>query len=137
MQISGIIKNYVNDNNGEITYLSYDENVQLSYDDNEIPNHGVDYHSEGYGAAIGKLLDFEKPIHQLNKSQLNRLGIKASNQISLKFIGGLTITGSIKKILEYEGKPIIITMENANVKIMGNHLFRPDWGTYDLACGEK
>ena len=26
-------------------------------------------------------------------------------------------------------------MENTNVKIMGNHLFKPDWGTYDLACG--
>ena len=26
-------------------------------------------------------------------------------------------------------------MENTNVKIMGNHLFKPEWGTYDLACG--
>ena len=135
LQISGIIKNYISDNNGEITYLNYDKNVQLSYGDNEIPNHGIDYHSEGYGAAIGKLSECEKPIHQLNKNQLNSLGIKNNSQVSLEFIGGLTITGSIKKILEHEGKPIIITMENTNVKIMGNHLFKPDWGTYDLACG--
>ncbi len=135
LQISGTIKNYINDNMGEITYLGYDGNVQLCYKDTEIPSHGIRYHSEGYGAAIGKVCDFEKPIHQLNKNQLNSIGIKKNSQVSLKFIGGLAVTGSIKKILKYEDKPIIITMENTNVKIMGDHLFKPEWGTYDLACG--
>ena len=137
LQISGTIKNYISDNNGEITYLHYDKHVQLCYNDTEIPSHGIEYHSEGYGAVIGRLSDFGKPIHQLNKNQLSSLGIENNSDVLLEFIGGLTIIGSIKKILQYGEKPIIITMENTEVKIMGNHLFKPEWGTYDLACGSE
>ena len=46
--------------------------------------------------------------------------------------------GMVKKILQQDGKNILIVMENCTVKESnGNVLFQPEWGTYDMAVGEK
>ncbi len=137
LQISGIIKNYVNDKNGKIIYLNYDKNVQLSYNNTEIDGHGTSYHSEGYGAAIGILSEVSLPIHKLSKNELFTLGIEKGSQTKLTFLGGLIISGLIINILKLDGRPIIISMENCSVKLNDNYLFKPEWGTYDLACGNK
>ena len=137
LQISGIIKNYVNDKNGEIIYLNYDKNVQLSYNDTEIDGHGTDYHSEGYGAAIGLLSESGLPIHKLTKNELVTLGVEEGNHIILKFSGGIIISGLIKNILKLDGRPILISIENCSVMLDDKYLFKPEWGTYDLACGNK
>ena len=137
LQVSGIIKNYIEDNNGNIIYLNYQKNVQLSYNDTEIAGHGTKYHSEGYGAAIGILSKMKLPIHKLENNDLSSMGIEKGKQATLQFLGGLIISGSIKNILKLDGKPLIISLDNCSVMFNGKYLFRPEWGTYDLACGNK
>jgi len=137
LQVSGIIKNYVSDKNGKIIYLNYDKNVQLSYNDTEIDGHGTSYHSEGYGAAIGVLSEVNLPIHKLNNNELFSLGIEEGSQTTLNFSGGLIISGLISNILKLDGRPILISIENCSVILNDNYLFKPEWGTYDLACGNK
>ena len=43
----------------------------------------------------------------------------------------------INNIIKFEGKPILITLDNASARLEDNVLFRPAWGQYDLACGNK
>ena len=137
LQISGIIKNYISSDNDEIIYLNYDKNVQLSYNNHQINGHGTEYHSEGYGAALGILSKVSLPIHKLNKKELSSLGIKERNEVSLKFSSELVVSGLIKNIHIFNDIPILISLENCSVIFKGKYLFKPEWGTYDLACGNK
>ena len=87
------------DNNNEIAYLSFGGAVQLSYNDSELEGHGIAYHSEGYGAAVGILSKINLPLHQLDNNQLESLGIKENSKILLNFISGLVVSGTVKKVL--------------------------------------
>ena len=137
LQVSGVLKNYFDDTNKKITYLGFDGNVQLSYKNSELNGHGVAYHSEGYGAAVGLLSKIKLPLNQLNNNQLESLGIKEDYNILLNFVGGLIVSGTVKKILMLDNSPILISLENCTVRLNDDYLYKPEWGTYDLACGSK
>ena len=137
LQISGTLTSYINDNNKEMTYLSFGESVQLSYNDSELEGHGTKYHSEGYGAAIGVLSKINLPLHQLNNNHLESLGIKENHKILLSFIGGLIVSGTVKKVLMIDDSPVLISLDNCSVKLNEDWLYKPEWGAYDLSCGGK
>jgi len=137
LQISGTLTNYINDNNKEMTYLSFGGSVQLSYNDSELEGHGTKYHSEGYGAAIGVLSKINLPLHQLNNNHLESLGIKENHKILLTFIGGLIVSGTVKKVLMIDDSPVLISLDNCSVKLNEDCLYKPEWGPYDLSCGGK
>ena len=137
LQISGTLTNYINDNNKEMTYLSFGGSVQLSYNDSELEGHGTKYHSEGYGAAIGVLSKINLPLHQLNNNHLESLGIKENHKILLTFIGGLIVSGTVKKVLMIDDSPVLISLDNCSVKLNEDYLYKPEWGPYDLSCGGK
>ena len=137
LQISGTLTNYINDNNKEMTYLSFGGYVQLSYNDSELEGHGTKYHSEGYGAAIGVLSKINLPLHQLNNNHLESLGIKENHKILLNFIGGLIVSGTVKKVLIIDDSPVLISLDNCSVKLNEDCLYKPEWGPYDLSCGGK
>ena len=81
LQVSGTLTNFIKDNNKEVGYLNFGGAVQLSYNDSEIEGHGITYHSEGYGAAVGILSKINLPLHQLDNNQLESLGIKENHKI--------------------------------------------------------
>ncbi len=137
LQISGTLTNYIKDNNKEMTYLSFGGSVQLSYNDSELEGHGTKYHSEGYGAAIGVLSKINLPLHQLNNNHLESLGIKENHKILLNFIGGLIVSGTVKKVLMIDDSPVLISLDNCSVKLNEDCLYKPEWGPYDLSCGGK
>ena len=137
LQVSGTLTNYINDNNKEMTYLSFGGSVQLSYNDSELEGHGTKYHSEGYGAAIGVLSKINLPLHQLNNNHIESLGIKENHKILLTFIGGLIVSGTVKKVLMIDDSPILISLDNCSVKLNEDCLYKPEWGPYDLSCGGK
>ena len=137
LQISGTLTNYINDNNKEMTYLSFGGSVQLSYNDSELEGHGTKYHSEGYGAAIGVLSKINLPLNQLNNNHIESLGIKENHKILLTFIGGLIVSGTVKKVLMIDDSPVLISLDNCSVKLNEDCLYKPEWGPYDLSCGGK
>jgi phenylalanine-4-hydroxylase len=137
LQVSGTLTNFIKDNNKEMGYLSFGGAVQLSYNDSEIEGHGITYHSEGYGAAVGILSKINLPLHQLDNNQLESLGIKENSKILLNFIGGLIVSGTVKKVLTMDDSPILISLDNCAIRLNGDYLYRPEWGAYDLACGSK
>ena len=120
-----------------MTYLSFGGYVQLSYNDSELEGHGTKYHSEGYGAAIGVLSKVNLPLHQLNNNHLESLGIKENHKILLNFIGGLIVSGTVKKVLMIDDSPVLISLDNCSVRLNEDYLYKPEWGPYDLACGNK
>jgi phenylalanine-4-hydroxylase len=135
LQISGILKECLYNSGNELSYVNYKGGIQLSYSNSQLKNHSKENHQNGYGMAIGKVKPFNKPIHLLNKNESASIRIIEGENISIEFVSGLFVSGCINKILLKEGKPIIISLIDASVKLEKKYLFKPEWGNYDLSCG--
>src|SRR5947209_6315365 len=94
----------------------------LAYKDKELPGHGRDYHKDGFGSPIGNW----KPID-----------LKEGKKAKLEFESGITVEGKIDKLLERDGKLLVITFSNCTAKYGDRVLFDPSWGNYDMAVGNK
>ena len=137
LQVSGILDKFIKDNNDKITYLQFVGNVQLSNNEIQIKGHGTDKHPNGYGGALGLLSDIGLPLHQLNSKQLKQIGLIKNTNVKLKFDGGLIIEGRVKNIHKINNSPILVSLDQCEVRLNNKQLYKPEWGTYDLSCGNK
>ena len=133
IQISGIISESINLND-LVVYIRTKGPTQISYNDIQIENHGINRHMEGFGSPIGPLKNGIQ-IGELNKKDLIQLGYIKNKNINLEFDSGIKVSGVIKSILEHDEKIKIITFIGCTVKYNNQILFEPDWGEYDMICG--
>ena len=55
----------------------------------------------------------------------------------LEFESGVTVEGKIDKLLERDGKLLLVTFSNCTAKYGDRVLFDPAWGNYDMAVGDR
>jgi phenylalanine-4-hydroxylase len=122
LQVSGVFTEVLTDKKKQPIYLRTSGKTALAFKDKELPGHGVDYHKEGFGSPIG------------NRKQTE---ISEGKKAKLEFESGVTVEGKIDKILRPDGKLLLITFSNCTAKYGDRVLFDPEWGTYDMAVGEK
>src|SRR2546430_6916062 len=92
---------------------------------------------EGFGSPIGKWKQTTTSPESLTNDQLHALGIVEGKKAKLEFVSGIVVAGRVEKILRGDGKLLLITFSNCSVKYGDRVLFEPDWGTYDMAVGER
>ena len=136
MQISGIINKYIN-NNGEPSYIQLNGPVQLCRFNNQIDKHGGEYHANGYGTAIGKVKDFNKSIYDFNDDDISKLNLHKDKRIKIYFESNIIIKGLITNIIERNGRILLVSFSECEVKYKNEILFNPSWGTYDMVCGDQ
>ena len=122
LQVSGVFTEVITDEKGQPIYLRTTGKTALAFKEKELPGHGIDYHKEGFGSPIGKWKETE---------------IAEGKKAKLEFESGVTVEGKIDKILRRDGKLLLITFSNCRAKYGDRVLFDPDWGTYDMAVGER
>ena len=122
LQVSGVFTEVITDKKKQPVYLRTTDKSALAFKDKELPGHGIDYHKEGFGSPIGKWKETE---------------LAEGKKTKLEFESGVTVEGKIDKILRRDGKLLLITFSNCIAKYGDRVLFDPDWGTYDMAVGEK
>ena len=137
IQVSGIIDNIITDKNNQINFISLIGPSQICLYNKELANHGSNYHSHGYSSPIGKLEKFNKPIHELNNNEIKKLNLYKNELITLNFKNNISVNGKIKNILKKSSRILLITFTECTVKYNQDILFKPDWGNYDLICGNK
>ena len=137
LQISGILSKCIYNKKGDPSYLNYLGKTQLCYDNSEIDGHGTTTHTDGYGAALGNVVPLNKSLYELNDEELKTINVECGKLSKIKFYNDLIVSGMIKNIIKFKGKPILIKLDNAYVKFKDKVLFEPEWGSYDLACGNK
>ena len=137
IQISGIIDNIITDKNNQINFISLIGPSQICLYNKELTDHGSNYHSHGYSSPIGKLEKFNKPIHELNNNEIKKLNLYKNELITLNFKNNISVNGKIKNILKKSSRILLITFTECTVKYNQDILFKPDWGNYDLICGNK
>lgn len=137
LQISGKFTN-VMENKGNPIYIQTTGETALAYRDKELVGHGTAYHSKGFGSPIGKLKGINLAIEDMSPRDLRAYDIYEGESIELKFEGGIKVTGEIitgKRNLQ--GKIILISFKNCTVMYGDTILFKPEWGTYDMAVGKE
>jgi phenylalanine-4-hydroxylase len=122
VEVSGTLVEF-RSHGGQPSYLQYKGPAQLAFGEKELPGHDAAYHKDGFGSPLGKC----KGMDQLVPGKPGKL----------QFESLVTVEGVFKGKLEKEGKPIILSFESCTVRQGTDVLFRPEWGTFDMICGEK
>lgn len=131
IQISGVLVDVKIDSKGQPIYLRYQGPSQLSFSDYEISGQGPQYHREGFSTPIGVLKSTGKSPADLSESELKRFDGK------LEFVSGIVVKGKLKSKAREEDRNVILSFEDCTVGLGDEVLFRPEWGTFDMACGDK
>ena len=137
IQISGVFTRVIKHNNNPI-YIQTNSPTALASKGKELIGHGKEYHTEGYGTPIGKLEGVNLPIEDMSPKDLVAYGIVEGKHIELNFEGGVKVSGKIitgKRDLQ--GKILLISFNECTVTYNRQILFKPEWGIYDMAVGEK
>lgn len=110
----------------------------LSWQGKELEGHSRNYHSHGFSSPVGLLKDIRKPPEELSAAELTGLGLEENRFCWLSFESGISLEGVLKSCLFRGGKLLLLTFTDCTVRgPEGETLFLPEWGTYDMAVGEK
>src|SRR5438874_10194668 len=122
LQVSGVFTEIITDEKNSPIYLRTTGKTALAVGSEELEDHGVDYHKEGFGSPIGRW---------------KQTDIVEGKKTNLEFESGITVDGKVDKVLRRNGKVLLISFSNCTAKYGDRVLFDPDWGIYDMAVGER
>ena len=109
----------------------------LAVDNKQLPGHGKDYHSDGFSSPVGKLKQYSKPLEDFSPAELKDLKIEPGELCSLEFESGIVVSGIINNIV-LDDKIQLVTFSDCTIRNkVGEVLFDPSWGKYDMAIGAK
>jgi phenylalanine-4-hydroxylase len=138
LQVTGIFTDMGMDQADNLTFIKTTGPSALAFEGRELPGHSKRYHKDGFSSPVGKLKGIEKALEDHNTEDLSALGIKHGEYAELTFASGIRVKGRVKEIIRKADKTILIAFEDCTVtEENGTVLFQPEWGTYDMAIGEK
>ena len=122
---------------GNAIYVNTQGPTQLACNNVELEGHGVEYHAQGFGSPIGRLVGMERCLSVYSVDELKRHGITIGENSTLRFLSGITVQGTLSNILRRDQNNILLSFENCTVKdVDGKLLFDPSWGMFDMAVGD-
>lgn len=137
LQISGVFSNVI-EHKGKPIYVQTVGKTALSYREKELVGHSTEYHSEGFGSPVGKLLNINIAIEDMSPRDLQAYDIHEGKRVVLEFEGGVKVDGEIiTGTRNLRGEIILIQFKDCMVTYQDQVLFRPEWGIYDMAVGKK
>lgn len=137
LQISGVFTNTIK-HKGNPVYIQTTGKTALAYREKELVGHSTGYHSEGFGSPIGTLKGINLAIEDMSPRDLIAYDIYEGKNVTLEFEGEITVKGEIiTGSRNLQGKIILISFKNCTVTHEDEILFKPEWGTYDMAVGKE
>lgn len=138
LQVTGVFTDMGINMHDELTFVKTTGPSALAVDHKQLEGHGKSYHRDGFSSPVGKLKDISLPLENFSRADLENIQIAEGRPAVLNFESGIVVSGLVKNILRSADKIVMITFEQCTVKEgNGNVLFMPEWGTYDMAVGEK
>lgn len=136
LQVSGVFTEFLSDDH-RLLYLKTTGPTTLSYQNRQIEGHGRDYHAEGFGSPVGRLEGREKPLELWSDAELREAGMAPGAGVRLRFEGGVSVEGLMGRVLRQGERILVISFSDCSVAQGDRVLFRPGWGTYDMAVGAE
>ena len=138
LQVTGIFTDLGLNESDELTFLKTTGPSALAFNGKQLDGHGKAYHKDGFSSPVGKLIDISTLIEDFTDQDLAALKLIKDERTELTFESGIVITGVVTDIIKSEDKILLISFEDCWLKEKnGNILFKPEWGTYDMAIGER
>jgi phenylalanine-4-hydroxylase len=136
LQVSGTFTE-VRAENGRVDYLKTLGPTTLNFQDRQLEGHGKDYHAEGFGSAVGLLRNSSKPLESFTDEDFRDHGISRGEPVRLEYKSGVTVEGLLREILRKDDRILVMSFDSCTVRQGDQTLFQPNWGTYDMAVGQK
>ncbi|MDX2084701.1 MAG: aromatic amino acid hydroxylase [Candidatus Melainabacteria bacterium] len=158
LQISGTLAEALTDSQNRPAFLRFQGPCQLALDDRELPGHGPEYHAQGYSTPVGpiegvstpmaawSLLEWQQLGVQFEASQLTSEGFLppdgrfnglAKEPVCLRYASGIVLEGTPTQWLRSAGQTLLVQFQQCRITWGDRLLYSPDWGAFDLACGEQ
>jgi len=136
LQICGTFKDCIYDD-GKIVYLRTSGPGSLCVEDHELTGQGKKFHANGFGSPVGQPNIGGISLQSMSEDELETAGFIPGVHQEIVFDSGLTVTGILDYIKRHKGKNILFGFVSCTVTFRGDILFRPTWGKYDMALGER
>ncbi len=138
LQISGVFTDIGMDKNDELLFIKTTGTSALSHNDKQLLHHGKDNHKDGFSSPVGKLKNEEKCLENFKEKDLENYNIIIGENANLEFESGINVKGNVKSLLYKNEKLVLISFDNCTVTTKEKQvLFKPEFGVYDMAVGEK
>jgi phenylalanine-4-hydroxylase len=136
LQIGGILGDFHSDGEGRIEFARWRGPVQLAFRDQQLEGQGPGYHKEGYSTPLGTVQG--KSLALWSDRDLETAGFKTGELGSLRFDrSGIELKGVWTGRIQREGRNVVLSFQSCTITRGEQTLYRPEWGPFDLACGEK
>jgi phenylalanine-4-hydroxylase len=136
LQVSGTFQEMIIHRESPV-YIRTEGPTQLCFEDRQLPGHGKDYHSHGFGSPVGKLKNSSVPLELLSDGDLVAIGIARGNTCRLEFESGLKVEGILESLTRQKGMILLLSFSGCKVTFRERILFEPSWGIFDMAVGER
>jgi len=138
LQLSGVFTDVGMDLENQTTFIKTTGPSALAFDNKELEGHGKSYHAEGYSSPVGKLKGSEKALEDYTDADLAEAGILKNSSCALFFENGFHLQGNVESWLRKENKLILFSFSECTLSdSKGTVYFKPEWGIFDMAVGEK
>ncbi len=138
LQVTGTFTDAGIDTQNQLTFIKTNGPSALAFNHKELKGHGKTYHRDGFSSPVGLLKGNSLPLEAHGMEELEKLGLVKGQPALLTFESGISVQGTVVDLLFAENRLLLVTWKDCTVKEANGHvLFQPEWGTYDMAVGEK
>ncbi|WP_394750404.1 aromatic amino acid hydroxylase [Spongiimicrobium salis] len=138
LQISGVFTQMITDEDNNVVFFRTEGPTALANREKELIGHGIEGHSHGFSSPIGKLKGINLAIENMGPRDLKAYNFYDNKRISFEYESGIVVEGlNITGIRNINGKLILIQFEDCTVTYKNEILFKPEYGTFDLAVGSS
>ena len=138
LQISGQFSNAILNEDNEVIFFKTSGPTALSYRGKELIGHGINYHESGFSSPLGKLKNVNLAIEDMGPFDLKAYNFYDNKWLSFEFESGIKVEGlNITGVRNIQGKLMLIQLTDCTVTYGNEILFKPEYGTFDMAIGSK
>ncbi|GAA4275807.1 aromatic amino acid hydroxylase [Aquimarina mytili] len=138
LQVSGVFTRMIRNEDNEVIYFETSGPTALSFREKELIGHGIDAHPDGFRSPLGKLKGINLAIENMSPRDLKAYNFYDGEYIEFEFESGITVAGTnITGIRNIQGELILIQFSECTINYKDECLFKPEWGTFDLAVGKE
>lgn len=138
IEIAGVVTEFFLSADGRLDFLKFSGPVQLAYNGRQLRGHGRSRHTQGFSSPLGRFHDLANVApHLISDADLAKLGVARGRVAKVEFGSGFQVEGVVAGWHREGDKLVYMTFRRATVKRGDTVYFKPEWGEFDLAIGEK
>ena len=138
LEISGVFTDMIKDEDNNVVFFRTEGPTALANREQELIGHGTEAHIHGFSSPIGRLKGINLAIEDMGPRDLKAYNFYDGKRISFEYESGIIVEGlNVTGIRNIHGKLILIQFEDCTVTYNDEVLFKPEYGTFDLAVGSS